>query len=222
MTIKQMEYIVELSRTRNFNRAADNLFISQPALTYQIKRAEEELGFLIFQRSGKGAMPTEAGIHFVQTISRLLEDYNATVDDCRRRGREHEIAVNIALPHRLFVPKFNEWRIAFESAYPDSPVLIRYYDSDEGLDPDVMQNIDLIIKPGEQKGRHMNGWREYSVMDGYMGTEELAITESKPTEDSQGIVWVPYSARPVEVQLLGRQDEKRRIVHSFIDVFCAK
>jgi DNA-binding transcriptional LysR family regulator len=50
MTTKQIDYILELSQTLNFNRAAENMFISQPTLTYQIKLAEEEIGFNIFER----------------------------------------------------------------------------------------------------------------------------------------------------------------------------
>lgn len=42
MNTKQMEYIIELAQTKNFNKAAENLFISQPTLTYQIKNAEDE------------------------------------------------------------------------------------------------------------------------------------------------------------------------------------
>ena len=54
MTTKQMDCALELSHTLNFSRAAENLFISQPALTYQIQCLENEIGFRLFERSGKG------------------------------------------------------------------------------------------------------------------------------------------------------------------------
>ena len=53
MTTKQMDYCIELARTLNFTRAAENQYVSQPTLTYQIKLLEEEIGFAIFARSGK-------------------------------------------------------------------------------------------------------------------------------------------------------------------------
>ena len=56
MTTKQIDYILELAQTLNFNRAAENLYISQPTMTYQINSAESEIGFKIFERSGKGAV----------------------------------------------------------------------------------------------------------------------------------------------------------------------
>ena len=45
MNTRQIDYILELAKTLNFNRAAENLFITQPTLTYQIKAVEEEIGF---------------------------------------------------------------------------------------------------------------------------------------------------------------------------------
>ena len=64
MTTKQLAYATELAKTLNFNRAAENLFISQPTLTYQIKALEDEIGFPLFDRSGKGAALTPAGEQF--------------------------------------------------------------------------------------------------------------------------------------------------------------
>ena len=43
MTTKQIDYCIELARTLNFSRAAENQFVSQPTLTYQIKLLEDEI-----------------------------------------------------------------------------------------------------------------------------------------------------------------------------------
>ena len=53
MNTKQIDYCIELAHTLNFGRAAENMFVSQPTLTYQIKLLEDEVGFEIFERSGK-------------------------------------------------------------------------------------------------------------------------------------------------------------------------
>ena len=58
MNSKQIDCILEIAQTKNFNRAAENLFISQPTLTYQIKAAENEIGFPLFERSARGAVLT--------------------------------------------------------------------------------------------------------------------------------------------------------------------
>ena len=74
MLTKQMDYILELSRTLNFNRVAENLFISQPTLSYQIKTLEEELGFRIFDRRGKTVQLTPAGAQFTATLQNIRNE----------------------------------------------------------------------------------------------------------------------------------------------------
>ena len=76
MNTKQMEYIIELAQTKNFNKAAENLFISQPTLTYQIKNAEDEIGFLIFDRSSKGVSLTPAGEQFIISLINISRRYS--------------------------------------------------------------------------------------------------------------------------------------------------
>ena len=51
MTTKQIDYCIELARTQSFSRGSENLFVSQPTFSYQIKLLEEEVGFDIFERN---------------------------------------------------------------------------------------------------------------------------------------------------------------------------
>ena len=74
MDTKQIDYILELAQTKNFNRAAENLFISQPALSYQIKLIEEELRFSLFERSARGAVLTPAGEQFCVTLRNIRDE----------------------------------------------------------------------------------------------------------------------------------------------------
>ena len=53
MTITQLRYIISLSETKNFSKAAMNCDISQPTLSMQIQKLEEKLGVTIFDRSKK-------------------------------------------------------------------------------------------------------------------------------------------------------------------------
>lgn len=52
MNTKQIDYALELAQVKNFNRAAENLFIFQPSLSYQIQALESEIGLALFLRSG--------------------------------------------------------------------------------------------------------------------------------------------------------------------------
>ena len=66
MTTKQIDYCIELAHTLNFSRAADNMFVSQPTLTYQIKLLEDEVGFAIYSRQEVEEM--------IQLLQEALED----------------------------------------------------------------------------------------------------------------------------------------------------
>lgn len=75
MRVEQLEYFLAASTSGNFAVAAENCFVSQSTLSKQIKKLEEELGFLLFDRSGRSARLTEAGIVFQEHANRLIRDY---------------------------------------------------------------------------------------------------------------------------------------------------
>lgn len=61
MTLIQLEYIVALDTYRHFAQAADKCFVTQPTLSMQIQKLEEELGVKIFDRTKQPVIPTEMG-----------------------------------------------------------------------------------------------------------------------------------------------------------------
>ena len=54
MNIQQLTYIVEIANRKSISRAAEYLFVSQPALSQQIRNLEKELGYRVFYRTSKG------------------------------------------------------------------------------------------------------------------------------------------------------------------------
>ncbi|GAA6759059.1 LysR substrate-binding domain-containing protein [Thermus oshimai] len=74
MTLDQLRYLVALDEERNFTRAAERVFLTQPALSIQIRRLEEELGVRLFDRSKKPLEPTEIGKQVIAQARRVLEE----------------------------------------------------------------------------------------------------------------------------------------------------
>ena len=66
MTITQLEYIIAVDTHRHFARAAEHCFVTQPTLSMQIQKLEDELGVTIFDRSRKPLQPTDIGIQILQ------------------------------------------------------------------------------------------------------------------------------------------------------------
>ena len=61
MTLQQLRYIIAIDRLRNFAKAAEELNITQPTLSYLLQKLETELDVRIFDRSNKSVSPTSIG-----------------------------------------------------------------------------------------------------------------------------------------------------------------
>src|SRR3954468_16978428 len=79
MTLSQLGYLVAVDRKRSFREAAASCFVTQPALSQQIRKLEDELGVRLFDRSRQPVVPTEAG-------ERVLEQARVILREAARMG----------------------------------------------------------------------------------------------------------------------------------------
>ena len=73
MQIRQFEYILEIARQKSIRQAAENLFVSQQALSEMLKKVEDEMGFSIFQRTNKGVVPTAKGAKVLKDMAQIVQ-----------------------------------------------------------------------------------------------------------------------------------------------------
>ncbi len=76
MTLTQLEYIVALDSHRHFVLASEKCFVTQPTLSMQIQKLEEELGVKIFDRTKQPVIPTEIGIRLIAQARSILREAN--------------------------------------------------------------------------------------------------------------------------------------------------
>lgn len=74
LTLSELRFVVAVAKERNFRRAAERCFVTQPALSLAIKKLEEELGILIFERSHTEVTPTTIGERIVEQAIKTLEE----------------------------------------------------------------------------------------------------------------------------------------------------
>lgn len=74
MTLQQLEYIVALDTHRHFVTAANHCFVTQPTLTLQVKKLEDEMGTLIFDRSRHPIEPTPTGVKIIAKSRQILRE----------------------------------------------------------------------------------------------------------------------------------------------------
>lgn len=74
MNLKQLEYVVEISKCGSINKAAQNLFVAQPSMSAAIKQLEEELKFDIFRRKNSGIELTSEGQMLLLSAKLIVEE----------------------------------------------------------------------------------------------------------------------------------------------------
>lgn len=73
VTLTQLEYIVAVDTYRHFGKAAEHCFITQPTLSMQIKKLEEDLEIIIFDRSKQPLIPTDVGVRIIEQSRIVLK-----------------------------------------------------------------------------------------------------------------------------------------------------
>lgn len=145
MTLVQLEYIVAVDEHRHFASAAEACFVTQPTLSMQIHKLEEQLGVLIFDRSKQPVVPTKIGLEIISQarivlsesakIKELIEEEKGKVSGQLRIGVIPTISPYL-IP--LFIKNFSE-------QYPEVSITIEEHITDDILKGLLENKLDLGI-----------------------------------------------------------------------------
>ena len=86
MNIRDLKYLIAVAETSHFGKAAERCFVSQPTLSGQIKKLEEELGVTLFERTRRSVSITPVGEEIVALSKQLMEQADAIVQNLKRIG----------------------------------------------------------------------------------------------------------------------------------------
>ena len=87
MTLTELRYLVNLDKERHFGRAAERSFVSQPTLSVALKKLEDQLGVILFERNRGEARPTPVGERIIAQARRVLAEA-ALVGDIAKQGQD--------------------------------------------------------------------------------------------------------------------------------------
>ena len=149
MTTKQIDYCIELAHTLNFSRAAENLFVSQPTFSYQIRLLEEEIGFTLFERSGKGAALTPAGAQFVSFLANMREDLKRAIQQGQNFSAKYTDSISIGLmvwQALYFLPEAMRLFSETNSDVQITPV----FQYENGVEAFLRNEMDILFALKEQ------------------------------------------------------------------------
>lgn len=147
-TISQLEYIIALDTYRHFGKAAENCFITQPTLSMQINKLEDNLGVKIFDRSRQPVVPTELGslileqarkvVNEAKKMEEIIEDQKLEVSGTLKIGVIPTIA-----PYLL--PLFAK---SFMNKYPSINIQVQELLTEDTLAKIKSEAIDVGIVVG--------------------------------------------------------------------------
>lgn len=156
MTLTQLSYIVAVDRYRHFATAAAKSYVTQPTLSMQIHKLEEELGIIIFDRSKSPVVPTAIGERIIEEAKEMLKQSKhiedlALLTDEELRGEFRIGIIPTIAPYLLplflknFVEKYSKVKLIFEEMITNE--LLELLEQDQ-LD------VAIIATPPEQSVIH--------------------------------------------------------------------
>ena len=86
MTLTQLNYFITIIEAKSINKAAEQLYVSQPSLTSAMQELEKELGITLFYRSGRGVTLTNDGTEFLLYARQLLGQYETILEKYGKNG----------------------------------------------------------------------------------------------------------------------------------------
>jgi DNA-binding transcriptional LysR family regulator len=149
MNTKQIDYCIELAHTLNFSRAAENMYVSQPTFSYQIKLLEEEIGFTIFERSGKGAALTPAGSQFVTYLANMREEMKRAIEQGQNFSAKYRDSITISMMVREALYFLPEAMRIFSEKYPEVQIVPRF-EYENSMESFLKNDSDIVFALKEQ------------------------------------------------------------------------
>ena len=154
MDIEQLRYFLKVAEHSNFTRAAEDIGISQPALSRSVAKLEEELGQPVFERQTRKLQLTEPGLLLqsrAQQIVSLVEDTKAEITDDGETGRVRVGAIPTIAPY--FLPEILR---AFGEAHSQANVIVHEDTTDQLLKSVTDGVVDLAIMALPLEARYLD------------------------------------------------------------------
>lgn len=213
MTLTQLSYIVAVDKYRHFATAAQKIYITQPTLSMQIQKLEDELGVLIFDRSKSPVVPTAMGEQIIEEAKVILSGAKHIEDMVAVQGETLKGTFRIGIiptiaPYLVplflkpFTEKHPEVELIFEEALT-SEVL-------KGLNEDYF-DVGIIATPTDQNIFEKDLFLEPFM--GYVSIDHELAKKDKITIDDlyQEDLWLlneGHCFRDQTIKLCKKNNEK--------------
>lgn len=119
MNIRDLEYLVALAEHKHFRRAADACHVSQPTLSGQIRKLEDELGIILLERTSRKVLFTQSGLLLVEQAKTVLREVKLLKEMASNQGKEMTGPLHVGV-----IPTIGPYLMphivpALQNAFPD-------------------------------------------------------------------------------------------------------
>ena len=102
MTIQQVLYVLEIASRSSVSQAAQRLYLSQSALSQQLRRLEEELGYALFSRTANGLQLTAEGQRFREQAGPVAERWSEFCQAVQKQPRTEKLRLRLGIGSRVY------------------------------------------------------------------------------------------------------------------------
>lgn len=145
MNITQVRYVLAIAEHQNFSKAADQLFLTQPALSLQISKLEKDLGFPLFYRMPKGVFLTEAGKEFCEKAQPVLSAWDNLQNSMKSRQESLSGAFRVGIGPRVYSNHLFGDILSFFEQYPEIRVTFITEIAEGPLDKLTKGQLDVAL-----------------------------------------------------------------------------
>ena len=180
MDLQQLRFLVAISRTLNFSKAAEDLFVSQPTLSYQIRRLEEELGVKLLERSTRNVSLTPIGLECVKLANQVVELTDRITEISQEESRKSFNRLNIGV--LAVYPQLNISSVImeFQSEHLDETIHMHFDWSTALMERLLRKKSDIIISNIDMETIPENIMAQLDINIFLSDRMYLAINENNP------------------------------------------
>lgn len=188
MDLYQIRYFLAISETGSFTKAAERLFVSQPSLSAGIKKLEQELGVMLFERGGRKVLLTSTGHLFLEKAQNILREYESAIHAIK--GFKDQPNLKLGTLHTIRGCSLARLLGAYRHKHPNVVIELHNGHLEELQDWLEDGYIDIAITSLER-----NDDAETSQVLFYQALR-LAVSPDHPFAQRSAIEWVDLNEQP--------------------------
>lgn len=145
MDTQSIKAFITVSETGSFSRAAESLFLTQPAISKRIQTLEHALGITLFDRIGKSVRLTEAGHALLPSCRRILDEIAESQRIISNLRQSTSGILSLATSHHIGIHRLPPVLLEFSSSYPDVELKLSFMDSEQACQQIINGTIEVAI-----------------------------------------------------------------------------